>query len=80
MTEIEIVDTAEAERMTTAAERDTTMVMGMTRAVNEGISLSSNASDWVGPLVSAFLRPFVRVRKVPILSDTSVSAMVSRLQ
>lgn len=38
--EIEIEDTAVAERMIMAVGRDTTMVMQMTRAANEGISLS----------------------------------------
>jgi len=38
--EIEIEDIVVVERMITAVERDTTTVKEMTRAANEGISLS----------------------------------------
>ena len=46
VTEIEIEDTAGAEMMITAVERGITTVMEMTRAANEGISLSRQS--WLG--------------------------------
>ena len=56
VTEIEIEDTAVAERMITAAERDTMTVKEMTRAANEGISLSRPVRfGWVPSFQHFFL-------------------------
>ena len=54
--EIEIEDTAVGEKMITAVGRDTTTVMQMTRAANEGISLSQPFRfGWVPPFQHFFL-------------------------